>query len=167
MDPFLGEIRMFAGNFAPRGWAICDGQILPISRNTALFALLGTTYGGDGRTTFALPDLRNRAPMHWGDGPGLTPRTLGETGGSEHVTLSQAQIPTHNHPLLAVPHAGSVPFPEGAALADAPVYAAHPSTTLAVQTVQPAGGDTPHNNMMPSLALQFIIALEGVFPPRG
>ena len=167
MDPFLGEIRIFAGNFAPRGWALCDGQILPIAQNSALFALLGAAYGGDGRSTFALPNLQGRAPMHWGEGPGLTPRAVGEAGGEEAVALLQSQLPAHAHPVGAVATAGDAHSPSGAVLADAPVYASHPSTTLAPQTVAAAGASHPHNNMMPSLPLQFIIALEGVFPPRS
>jgi microcystin-dependent protein len=167
MDPFVGEIRIFAGNFAPRGWALCNGQLLSIAQHTALFSLLGTTYGGDGRVAFALPDLQGRAPMHWGEGPGLTSRTLGEADGSESVTLSQTQLPAHTHAVGAVAAAGDAKSPAGAVLADAPVYASHPSTMLAPQTVAPAGASQAHNNMMPSLALQFIIALEGIFPPRG
>ncbi len=167
MDPFVGEIRIFAGNFAPRGWAFCNGQVLPIAQNTALFSLLGAAYGGDGRVTFALPDLRGRAPMHWGEGPGLTPRTPGEAGGEETVTLLQTQLPAHAHAVGAVAAAGDAKSPAGALLADAPVYASHPSAALAPQTIAVAGASHPHNNMMPSLPLQFIIALEGVFPPRG
>ena len=167
-EPFLGEIRTFAGNFAPKGWASCNGGILPIARYTALFSLLGTTYGGDGKTTFALPNLNGNAPMHWGDGPGLSSRALGETGGSTSVTLTAAEMPAHNHPANASLSSGSSPSPAGNALADAPLYASPPLTVaMAAQAVGPAGGSLPHDNMQPYLALTFIIALEGVFPSRG
>jgi microcystin-dependent protein len=172
MEPILGEIRMFAGNFAPRGWALCDGSLMSISTNTALFSILGTTYGGDGRTTFALPDLRGRLPMHVGAGPGLTPRTLGESSGSESVVLVLSQVPQHNHTVgchsvadQSAP-ANSIPATEGTG--GAPVY----STQGADGTMNPAmigmaGGSQPHDNLSPFLCLTFIIALEGIFPSRN
>lgn len=172
-DPFVAEIRMFAGNFAPRGWAFCDGQLLQISQNTALFSLLGTTYGGDGHTTFALPDLQGRTPMHWGQGPGLSPRDIGETGGSPTVTLLTSEIPAHIHQASAA--AGTGPTsPENAAWGTQsgrtppPAYSsAAPDVTMSPQALSPAGSSFPHNNMQPYLAVTFIIALQGVFPPRG
>jgi len=171
-DPFVAEIRMVPFNFVPRGWAACDGQLLPLSQNTALFSLLGTTYGGDGRSTFALPDLRGRAAMHHGQGPGLSAYDLGQRGGEENVTLLESQMPPHTHGLRAVAAPGTVLSPAGAAFARAPgtasLYGAASgiSGAMAAATVNPGGG-TPHNNMQPYLALHFIIALQGVFPPRG
>jgi microcystin-dependent protein len=170
-DPFVAEIRIFGFDFAPRGWASCDGQILPISQNTALFSLLGTTYGGDGKSTFALPDLQGNGPMQWGQGPGLSLRDLGETGGSETVTLLQSEIPSHRHSLqadvldiadtnIASPNA-SLALSSGGGL-----YQASANTQLAGQALSPAGGDQPHNNMMPYLTLNFCIALQGVYPQR-
>lgn len=175
-EPFIGEIRMFAGNFAPRNWATCDGQTLPISQNTALFSILGTTYGGDGRTTFALPDLRGRAPIHYGRGNGLTPRDIGEAGGSDSVTLTQAQMPSHNHTLNAAVDPGDVKAPgENVSLARSTgglVYGTEPGTNLvelSSSSLTPSnpGAPQPHNNLQPSLALTFIIALAGVYPSRG
>ncbi|WP_413174276.1 phage tail protein [Anabaena azotica] len=168
-EPFIAEIRMFAGNFAPRGWAFCNGQILSISQNTALFALIGTTYGGNGQTTFALPDLRGRTPIHAGQGPGLTPRTLGEAGGTEAVTLISSQIPAHNHSLLAVSTAATSGDPGQNLLAQSrgSVYAAgSPSATMNPAAIGIAGGSQPHNNMQPFLTVNYIIALEGIFPSR-
>lgn len=171
-DPFVAEIRIFAGNFPPRGWAYCDGQLLPIAQNTALFSLLGTTYGGDGKSTFALPNLGNRFPMGHGQGPGLSPRLLGESGGSEAVTLTAAQMPAHGHQLRAAlsPSSGT----PGADLALAPVAggasvyrAPGAPQAMAPQTLAAAGGSQPHNNLQPFLGLTFIIALQGIFPPRG
>jgi microcystin-dependent protein len=172
-DPFVAEIRMFAGNFAPTGWALCNGQLMPISQNTALFSLLGTTYGGDGKSTFALPDLQGCAPLHPGQGSGLSLYDLGQQGGSENVTLLQSEMPSHNHPVVVRP-SGQAP-PGGVATGnvgarsnsrpynpDAPNAIMDPSTGLVI-----AGGSLPHNNMMPYLTVTFIIALQGVFPPRG
>lgn len=150
MDLFIGEIRIFAGNFAPRGWALCNGQVLPIVKNTALFSILGTTYGGDGRTTFALPDLCGKSPMHQGAGAGLSPRALGESGGAASVALSLNQLPAHSHQ----------------AMCQVSPYSSPPDTMMSVQAVQAAGGGQPHNNMQPYLGLNFIISLQGVFPPR-
>jgi microcystin-dependent protein len=155
-DNFLGEIRMFAGNFAPNGWAFCDGQILPINQNTALFSLLGTTYGGDGIQTFALPDLRDRAPVSFGNGPGLTPRNLGEVGGSDTVSLLPSELPAHSH--AGSSKKGTLSSAVGA------VPAAHGRYTTA--PVQVTGG-APHNNRPPYLGLSFIIALTGIFPSRS
>ncbi|KIL35592.1 hypothetical protein SD71_12640 [Cohnella kolymensis] len=172
MDPYLGEIRLFAGNFAPRGWALCNGQLMPISQNTALFSILGTQYGGNGTTNFALPDFRGRAPVHQGQGPGLTARTIGEMGGSSSVTLQATQIPSHTH----VPNCQSaqgIADPTGAiwtnsgGLRGLAVYGPTPEVGMSPTAVQAAGGSQPHNNMQPSLGLNYIIALEGVFPPRS
>jgi microcystin-dependent protein len=173
-DPFVAEIRIFPFNFAPKGWAFCNGQLMPISQNTALFALLGTTYGGDGKSTFALPDLEGSAPMHPGQGPGLSLHDLGETGGSETVTLLQSEIPAHTHTLRANAFGGDNlqpgPTISLAASSGAPAYApgnpAPALTPMAFQALAPAGGSQPHNNMMPYLTLNFNIALQGVFPPR-
>ena len=170
-DPFVAEIRIFAGNFAPRGWALCNGQLLPISQNTALFSLLGTYYGGNGSSNFALPNLQGAVPMHPGQGPGLSLHDLGETGGSETVTLIQSEIPLHNHALMAVPDPGDLADPTGRSLARSATGNLYQSNTAApvnmnVGVVQPSGGSQPHNNMMPYLALTFIIALQGVYPPR-
>ena len=170
-DPFVAEIRIFPFNFAPTGWAFCNGQIMPISQNTALFSLLGTTYGGDGKSNFALPNLQGSAPMHPGQGPGLSLHNLGETSGSETVTLLESQVPSHSHALLAdlldisdtnvVSPTASFALSSGGTL-----YQAASNATLSDQALAPAGGDQPHNNMMPYLTLNFCIALQGVFPPR-
>jgi microcystin-dependent protein len=170
-DPFVAEIRIFPFNFAPKGWAFCNGQILPISQNTALFSLLGTTYGGDGKSTFALPDLEGRAPMHPGQGPGLSLHDLGETGGSESVTLLSSEIPAHTHGLVGSGVAANRTSPAGNAIARASAGtpygpAAAPTAQLGPQALAPAGSDQPHNNMQPYLTLNFCIALQGVFPPR-
>jgi microcystin-dependent protein len=169
-EPFLSEIRMFGFNFPPRGWAGCDGQLLPISQNQALFALVGTTYGGNGQTTFALPDLRGRTPLHFGQGPGLQQRTLGQTGGSESETLSTAQLPSHTHPVVAAA-AAQTGVPQGAQLAAAaaPIYRSAASATvpLAVDSVGTAGGGQPHPNMQPCLTINFSIALQGIFPSQN
>ena len=171
-DPFVAEIRIFPFNFAPRGWAWCDGQLLPLSQNTALFSLLGTTYGGNGKSTFALPDLQGRAPMHPGQGPGLSLHDLGETGGSETVSLLESEIPSHIH---------AINVSQADAISRIPT-ANHPATGIGVgmfgpsntpvtslnpNALSPAGGDNPHNNMMPYLTFYFCIALQGVFPPRS
>lgn len=176
-DPFLAEICIFPFNFAPKGWAWCDGQLLPLSQNTALFSLLGTTYGGDGKSTFALPDLQGRVPMHPGQGPGLSLHDLGETGGSETVTLLGSEIPSHGHPLknISYPVAEAVDTasPAQAYFAEVPGESLYSSTStpgaakdLMVSDL-PIGGDQPHNNMQPYLTFYFCIALQGVFPPRG
>jgi microcystin-dependent protein len=168
-DPFVAEIRMFAGNFAPRGWALCNGQILPIAQNTALFSLLGTTYGGDGRNTFALPNLQGRAPMQPGQGPGLSLRDLGEQGGQEVVTLLESQMPGHNHPLAAFGAAATTGTPAASvSLAQTAAGTSIYGPAADLQSLgTPAGGGQPHNNMQPYLALTFIIALQGIFPPRS
>ncbi|HVK27140.1 MAG TPA: tail fiber protein [Nocardioides sp.] len=170
-DPFVAEIRIFPFNFAPRGWAFCDGQLLPISQNTALFSLLGTTYGGDGKSTFALPDLQGSAPMHPGQGPGLSLHDLGEQGGSDTVTLLQSEIPAHTHTLRASnePADTSAPGPASihATSTGGTLYQATADTTLSPAALAPAGGSAPHNNMQPYLTLHFCIALQGVFPPRS
>jgi microcystin-dependent protein len=172
-DPFVAEIRIFPFNFAPKGWAWCDGQLLPLSQNTALFSLLGTTYGGNGKSNFALPDLQGRAPMHPGQGPGLSLHDLGETGGAETVTLLESEIPAHAHALNASTQPGEDSDPNPAeGLARSVGASLYQSTTnasvvqLAPQALAPAGGDQPHNNMMPYLTFYFCIALQGVFPPR-
>jgi len=172
MDPFLAEIRIFPFNFAPKGWALCNGQILPISQNTALFSLLGTTYGGDGKSTFALPDLQGRAAMHPGQGPGLSLHDLGETGGSETVTLLQTEIPAHSHACRASSDPGELQGPSPtrtiARSANGFAYVAGPANVaMAPQVLPPAGGDQPHNNMQPYLTFNFCIAMQGIFPPRS
>lgn len=169
-EPFIGQIVMFAGNFAPRGWAFCDGQLLPIAQYSALFSILGTTYGGDGRTTFALPDLRGRLPMHAGHGPGLSDRRLGARGGAENVTLTVSEIPSHNHTLGASNSPAADTAPGNNLLAenrrDAYVGGA-PNTTMNGAAIGNAGGSQPHNNMPPFLAVYYIIALQGIFPSRS
>lgn len=168
-DPFVAEIRMFGCNFAPRGWAFCNGQLLPISQNTALFSLVGTYYGGDGRSTFALPDLQGRVPVGTGQGPGLTPRDLGESGGSYAVTLISSEIPVHTHSGAAVASDADRSNASNnvrAKPADA-VYATSPPTgALPAAALGVAGGSQPHNNLQPYRALNFVIALQGIFPPR-
>ena len=172
-DPFVAEIRIFPFNFAPKGWAFCDGQLLPLSQNTALFSLLGTTYGGNGKSNFALPDLQGRAPMHHGQGPGLSLRDLGETGGSETVTLLESEIPAHSHTLQAngAPADLQLAGPDRALARSSGgnAYKTPPTnlTALAPTALTPAGGDQPHNNMQPYLTFYFNIALQGVFPPRS
>jgi microcystin-dependent protein len=171
-DPFVAEIRIFPFNFAPKGWAWCDGQLLPLSQNTALFSLLGTTYGGDGKSNFALPNMQGNAPMHPGQGPGLSLHDLGETGGSETVSLLESEIPSHSHSVSASVADGGVKSPAGQKVASGVgvnMYHATPTamTQLNPLAVAPAGGDQPHNNMQPYLTLYFCIALQGVFPPRS
>jgi microcystin-dependent protein len=167
-DPFVAEIRVFPFNFAPKGWAWCDGQLLPLSQNTALFSLLGTTYGGDGRSNFALPDLQGRAPMHPGQGPGLSLHDLGETGGAETVTLLETEIPSHSHALNTSIRAVDSLSPAALAVGTGNnIYTAPANTGVAApQALAPAGGAAPHNNMQPYLTFYFCIALQGVFPPR-
>ncbi len=172
-EPFIGEIRIFAGNFAPRGWQLCQGQILPIAQNTALFSILGVTYGGNGQTTFALPDLRGRYPMQQGQGPGLSPRALGEQGGTETVTLLSNQMPAHNHALVCSNAQADQGTPEGNVLAADQggttfnFVAAPINATMNPVTIGVAGGSQPHSNMSPFLAINFIIALEGIYPSRN
>jgi microcystin-dependent protein len=173
-DPFLAEIRIFPFNFAPKGWAFCDGQKLPISQNTALFSLLGTTYGGDGKSNFALPDIQGSAIMHPGQGPGLSLHDLGETGGSDTVTLLQSEMPSHAHSLTAsqqdaterTPNVGGAGQLLATGLGISQYQMPGPVTTLNPSVVAPTGGNQPHNNLMPFLTLNFCIALQGVFPPR-
>ena len=168
-DPFVAEIRIFPFNFAPRGWAWCDGQLLPLSQNTALFSLLGTTYGGNGKSNFALPDLQGRAPMHPGQGPGLSLHDLGETGGSETVTLLESEIPAHSHQVRAIGAFADQPLPQGNTWGRtaANPYVNAPNGQMSPAALGPAGGDQPHNNMQPYLTFYFCIALQGVFPPRS
>ncbi len=171
-EPFLGEIKMFAGNFAPRGYAFCSGQILSIAQNTALFALLGTQYGGNGQTTFALPDLQNRTPMFWGQGPGLTPRSIGESGGSSNVTLITQQITQHNHQQSANGTiAGDQPSPANNAFGvlgrGRPQVYTTTAPTVQMQPTAIAGSGQPHNNRQPYLGISFIIAVQGIFPSRN
>ncbi len=168
-DPFVAEIRIFPFNFAPKGWAWCNGQLLPLSQNTALFSLLGTTYGGDGKSTFALPDLEGRAPMHPGQGPGLSLHDLGETGGSETVTLLESEIPAHSHQARGSTDDDDATIPVGNAYGQLTVAYAPAASALSAMSpnaLAPAGGDQPHNNLMPYLTFYFNIALQGVFPAR-
>lgn len=170
-EPYIGEIRIFAGNFAPRGWAFCNGQLVSIAQNNALFALLGTVYGGDGVSTFGLPNLQGRSPVHFGQGPGLSPYTLGQTGGVEEVTLTTNQIPTHNH-LLAGGTTGTQASPAGGLHGTTPArdyrYSSQVAgATLNAAVVQSTGSNLPHENLAPYLAMSFIIATEGVFPSRN
>ncbi len=170
MDPFLGEIRIFPFNFAPTGWAFCNGQLMPLSQNTALFALLGTTYGGDGKSTFALPDLQGQAPMHPGQGPGLSLHDLGETGGSESVTLLESEIPAHSHAVNVSGRPGTENDAEAQYWAGASINAyttnAANLAPMAPQALAAAGGSQPHTNMQPYMTFNFCIALQGIFPQR-
>lgn len=173
-EPFIAEIRIFAGNFAPRSWAFCDGQLLPVSQNTALFSLIGTTYGGDGRTTMALPDLQGRAPMHPGRGPGLTDRRLGERGGVETVTLTEAQMPNHGHSMMAAINQALLKDPGPArSLARSRFANAYQQNTSAnlvglnPSVLEETGGSQAHNNGQPYLTINFIIALQGLYPSRS
>lgn len=180
-EPYLGQITLFAGNFAPRGWMFCSGQILSISQNTALFSILGTTYGGNGQTTFALPDLRGRVAVNAGQGPGLSSYVLGQQGGTETVTLNVQQMPQHNHFVNADATTAAAPAPTGGNLAQGvTAVRTSPSAvnsytsgapTAPVQlnptTIAPQGNSQPHPNLQPLLALNYIIAVEGIFPPRN
>jgi microcystin-dependent protein len=170
-SPFVAEIKMFAGNFAPRGYATCDGQILSISQNTALFSLIGTFYGGNGTTNFALPNFQGQSAMHQGNGPGLTPRTVGENGGSQNITLLQTELPAHSHPFQGIQGAASTTTAAGNLLAVnralSPYSAVAAPVSLNPLAVVPTGGNLPHNNMQPYLVVLFIIALQGIFPARN
>lgn len=162
-QPYVGEIRMFAGNFAPAGWMFCEGQLLPISENETLFQLIGTTYGGDGESTFSLPDLRGRIPIHQGNG-----FILAETGGAEEITLTVNQIPAHTHPLLASADQANTPNPQGNVLSETvtttPYFNDVPNTNLNPVSITPVGGSQPHTNFQPYLCIDFIISLFGIFP---
>lgn len=168
MDPFLGQIILFAGNFAPRGWALCEGQLLAINSNQALFSLFGTIYGGDGRTTFALPDLRGRAPISSGTGAGLTARSQGSKGGTETNTMTVAQMPSHHH-TMNVPINTGVETEAQGYLSNANIYAEEPTpnTNYPAGDSQHNGSGIPFNNLQPYLALNYIVALQGVFPSRN
>ena len=179
-DPFVAEIRIFPFNFAPSGWAMCNGQLLPLSQNTALFSLLGTTYGGDGKSNFALPNMQGSAPMHPGQGQGLSLRDLGEMSGVESITLLQSEMPVHTHFLQAsgaeattITAAGNMPalgaYDNGQQNGAIGAYSeqATPNTQMGFQAISLTGGGLPHNNMQPYLTLNFCIALQGVFPPRS
>ncbi|HYA37231.1 MAG TPA: tail fiber protein [Candidatus Methylomirabilis sp.] len=170
-EPYVGEIRMFGGNFAPAGWLFCDGSLLPISEYTTLFQLIGTTYGGDGQSTFALPDLRGRIPIHQGQGAGLSPRQIGESGGSESVTLTSAQLANHSHAFPASTSAASSGDPLNAVVADtgtASVYSTgSPNVAMSPGAITVAGGSQPHDNMMPFVCVSFIISLFGIFPTQN
>jgi microcystin-dependent protein len=170
MDPFVAEIRIFGFNFPPTGWAACDGQLLPISQNTALFSLLGTNYGGDGKSNFALPDLQDRAPISQGQGPGLSDRFIGESGGQQTVTLEESEMPLHTHFARASNDVATSTQPANDrlfAVGDAIGFYntnSQPITTMAPQTLTITGSSVPHNNMQPFLTFQFCIAMQGVFP---
>jgi microcystin-dependent protein len=169
-NPFIGEIRMFAGNFAPKDWALCNGQLLPIAENTALFSLLGTTYGGDGESTFALPNLQSRVPIHQGDGAGLSPYVIGENGGAETVTLTVAQIPAHTHSAQASSAGSGSSDPTNNFWASSPAakqYSPATNAQMASGAMGQTGGNQPHDNMLPFLVVNFIIALFGIFPSRN
>jgi len=177
-EPFIGQIIMFAGNFQIRGYAFCNGQTLAISQNTALFSILGTTYGGNGQTTFALPNLQSRVPIHFGQGPGLSPYVLGQQAGSENVTLTSQQMPAHNHNVLTNSSNGNSSTPENNFIAPAVLSGATPTavngyrnsqdgTLMNAQSLSIAGGNQPHPNIQPYLALNFLIALQGIFPSRN
>lgn len=172
-EPFIGEIKMFAGNFAPQSYALCNGQVLSISQNTALFAVIGTFYGGNGQTTFALPNLQGRAPMFWGQGPGLSNHVIGEMSGANSVTLLTTQMPSHTHSLNCNADANGGGSPQsntftGGERGGVDVYATQaPTIAMNPQGVGQNGGSIPHNNMQPYLGLTFIIALQGIFPPRN
>lgn len=170
-DPFIAEIRIFGFNFAPRGWAFCNGQLLPIPQNTALFSLVGTMYGGDGRTTFGLPNLQGNSPMFWGRGNGLTERRIGEKGGFDTVTLATSQIPSHTHTVNAVNDSGLQSAPGGALSARANIYKTNPATNtlvnMSAQAISSTGGGQAHDNRQAYLAVNFCISLQGIFPQRS
>ncbi len=171
-EPYIGEVRMFGGNFAPVGWLACNGQLVPITGYEVLYTLLGTTYGGDGVTTFGIPDLRGRSPLHAGNGQGLSPRVLGEMVGTETVTLTAAQQPAHAHPVHATTTTGTAPSPAGSvwaqnSAADLLYSASAPSATMSAAAFTPAGGNQPHDNMAPFQAVTFIICTDGLFPPQS
>ncbi len=169
MDPFIGEIKMFAGNFAPRGWTLCDGQLMPINEYSALFSLLGTTYGGDGESTFGLPDMRGRIPVHPGSGPGLRPRSWGARGGAETVALTTPETPAHSHTLAADPNAATSADPAGRVPANAPGALSYAQGTPDVKMASTAntGGSAAHENRMPYQCVNYIIALTGIYPSRS
>ncbi len=174
VDPYIGQIMPWAGNFAPRNWAFCDGQFMAISQNDALFSIIGTMYGGDGHTTFALPDLRGRMPIHFGDGPGLTPRQIGQRAGTETAFLDVTQIPSHNHVLTCNSGEGDQQNPSNNYFAsgkieslDTTLYEDTATTTLSQQAVTAAGAGQAHTNMPPFIAINYCIALYGVYPPRS
>ena len=171
-EAMIGEVKMFAGNFAPRGWALCNGQLLQISQNSALFSILGTTYGGDGRTTFALPDLRGRVPVHAGSGTGLIRKQLGQQGGAENVNISVRNLPSHTHAIKAVAEVGDEGLPNGNLLASNSSANRSYSTlssnaTMNKSMVENTGGNLPVNNMQPYLTINYIICLEGIYPSRN
>lgn len=172
-EPFVAEIRMFAGNFAPRGWAFCDGQLLAVSQNDALFSLIGTIYGGDGVTTFGLPDLRGRLAIHAGSGPGLSPRQLGAKGGSENVTITANELPGHTHPVRASSQGGTSTSPVGNYPAAVPLTARYQNVDAGIpgavpmETTNAVGGSRSHTNLAPALCVNYIIALFGIYPSRN
>lgn len=172
-EPFVAEIRMFGGNFAPRGWALCDGQLLAVSQNDALFSLIGTIYGGDGETTFGLPDLRGRLAVHAGSGPGLSPRQLGAKGGSENVTITSNEMPSHTHPVRASSQGGTSTSPVGNYPASVPLTARYQNVdagsagSVSMETTDSVGGNRSHTNLAPALCVNYIIALFGIYPSRN
>lgn len=170
-QPYVGEIRMFAGNFAPNGWLMCDGSLQPISEYETLYNLIGTTYGGDGQSTFGLPDLRGRVPVHQGQGSGLSPRVIGELAGAESVMLTGQQIPVHEHPFMATSAVGSVAAPSGALVAQSPQIQMYiedaPDTNMSPNAVSLTGGNSAHNNMMPYICINYIISMYGIFPSQS
>lgn len=167
--PYVGEIRMFGGNFAPAGWLLCQGQVVSIAENETLFNLIGTTYGGDGQETFAIPNLSSRVPVHMGQGPGLQNYTIGEAAGVEQVTLTTQQIPNHTHPLVGSTAVGSAPGPSGNILASSSIVTPYnpietPASLMAANSIAPTGGSQPHENTQPFLCINFIISLFGIYP---
>lgn len=171
-EAMIGEVKMFAGNFAPRGWAMCSGQLLPINQNQALFSILGTTYGGDGRTTFGLPDLRGRVPIHAGTGPGLIRKQLGQQGGAENVNITVRNLPSHTHAIKAVAEVGDEGLPNGNlpasnSSANKSYSTLSSNATMNKSMVENTGGNLPVNNMQPYLTINYIICLEGIYPSRN